>query len=89
MDRTAFEAQLRAEGYQEIETKRLDPRPANVEHGHHFDVRGLILDGAFTVTLEGVPRTYRAGEIFEVAAGRMHFEEVGPEGAELLIGRRT
>jgi quercetin dioxygenase-like cupin family protein len=89
MDAAAFEAGLRADGFQEVERKRLEPRPANGEHGHHFDVRGLILDGAFTVTLEGVPRTFRTGEVFEVAAGQMHFEEVGRDGAEVLIGRRT
>ena len=88
MDATAFETKLRADGYKEIETKRLDPRPANGEHGHHFDVRGLVREGAFTVTLEGVERTYRPGEIFEVAAGQMHFEAVGPEGAQVTVGRR-
>lgn len=64
MDATAFETKLRADGYKEIETKRLDPRPANGEHGH------------------------RPGEIFEVAAGQMHFEAVGPEGAQVTVGRR-
>ena len=88
MDATAFQAKLEADGYREIETKRLEPRPANGEHGHHFDVRGLILEGAFTVTLEGVERTYRHGEIFEVAASQMHFETVPPEGALVVVGRR-
>jgi len=88
MDPNTFEAALKADGYTEIERKHLEPRPANGEHGHHFDVRGLILDGAFTVTLEGTPRTYRKGDVIAVAADRMHFEEVGPDGATLLVGRR-
>lgn len=88
MDIAAFESRLKADGYNEIERKRYEPRPANGEHGHHFSVRGLILDGAFVVTLEGVERTYRPGEIFEVDAGRMHFEAVGPEGVELIVGRK-
>ena len=88
MDTTTFEAGLRADGYAEIERKRYEPRPANGEHGHHFSVRGLILDGAFIVTLEGKERTYRKGDIFEVGADRMHFEEVGPEGVELIVGRK-
>jgi len=88
MDTSAFEARLAADGYNEVERKRYAPRPANGEHGHHFSVRGLILDGTFIVTLEGRPRTYRAGEIFEVDADRMHFEEVGPDGVELIIGRK-
>lgn len=88
MDAATFEAKLKADGFQEIERKKLEPKPANGEHGHHFTARGLIIDGAFTVTLEGVPRTYRAGEVFEVEMGRLHFEEVGPEGAEIIVGRK-
>ncbi len=88
MDTAEFEAQLKSDGFQEIETRSLEPRPANGEHGHHFSVRGLIIEGAFTVTLEGVERTYRPGEIFVVEAGKLHFEAVGPEGAKLIIGRK-
>ncbi|MEZ5817086.1 MAG: hypothetical protein R3D44_08400 [Hyphomicrobiaceae bacterium] len=88
MDIANFEAGLKADGYEEIERKRYEPRPANGEHGHHFSVRGLILDGTFIVTKEGTPRAYRKGEIFEVAADTIHFEEVGPDGVELIIGRK-
>ncbi|MFM9939837.1 MAG: cupin domain-containing protein [Hyphomicrobiaceae bacterium] len=88
LDTVSFESRLKTDGYVEIERKRYEPRPANGEHGHHFSVRGLILDGAFIITLEGVERTYRPGEIFEVEAGRMHFEAVGQEGVELLVGRK-
>jgi quercetin dioxygenase-like cupin family protein len=88
MDTTAFEASLKADGYNEIETKRYEPRPANGEHDHHFSVRGLILEGAFTVTLEGNERTYRPGEVFEVDAERLHFEEVPSEGVKLIVGRK-
>lgn len=88
LDTASFEAKLKADGYTEIERKRYEPRPANGEHGHHFSVRGLILDGQFIVTLEGVERTYRAGEVFAVEAGQMHFEAVGSDGVELLVGRK-
>ncbi len=88
MDTAAFETGLKADGYNEIERKRYEPRPANGEHGHHFSIRGLILDGTFIVTKEGSPRAYRKGEIFEVDAGRLHFEEVGPDGVELIVGRK-
>ena len=88
MDTTAFEAGLKADGYNEIERKRYEPRPANGEHGHHFSVRGLILDGTFIVTKEGTPRTYGRGEIFEVPADTMHFEEIPAGGVELIVGRK-
>ena len=88
MDAHRFEAELKAGGYTEIETKSYPSRPANGEHGHHFSVRGLILDGEFTVTLEGAPTTYRPGDVFAVAEGRLHCEAVGPDGVTLMVGRK-
>jgi quercetin dioxygenase-like cupin family protein len=88
MDTQTFENQLRADGYTEIEIKRFEPRPANGEHGHHFDVRGLVLDGAFIVIEDDKAVTYRPGDTFAVPNGRLHCEEIGPEGARVLIGRK-
>lgn len=88
MDAMTFETKLRADGFVEIERKRLDARPANGEHGHHWNTRGLILDGVFTITRGDTARSYRAGEIFEVAADELHFEEVGSGGVELMVGRK-
>jgi quercetin dioxygenase-like cupin family protein len=88
MNKQEFEARLKAEGYSEIEAKSLQPRPANDEHGHPFAVRGLVVSGAFTVKQGDISRTYRPGEIFSVAAGQDHTEEIGPEGAEVVVGRK-
>ena len=89
MEATNFEAALKVDGYKEIETKSYPPKPANGEHGHHFSVRGLILDGEFTITLEGKPTTYRPGDVFAVSEGQLHCEAVGPEGVRLLVGRKS
>lgn len=88
MDVQKFETELKAGGYTEIETKSYPARPANGEHGHHFSVRGLILEGAFTITLEGTPKTYRPGDVFAVSEGKLHCEEIGPEGVKLLVGKK-
>lgn len=88
MDKSEFDAQLRADGYTEIETKSVAPKPANEGHGHPFAVRGLVLSGAFTVIQDGTSTTYRTGEVFMVAPGREHSEEVGTEGAQILVGRK-
>lgn len=88
MDKDEFDAKLRADGYSEIETKSVAPRPANDGHGHPFAVRGLVLAGAFTVIQDSKSTTYRPGEVFMVAAGHVHSEEVGPEGAQILVGRK-
>lgn len=88
MDRTAFEAELRDEGYGEVVDRRMQPREVNRTHAHEFDARLLVLEGAMTIAAEGGERTYRAGEIFAMPAGRPHSETAGPEGARYLAGRR-
>lgn len=88
MNRQDFEARLKEDGYTEIEAKSLQPRPANEEHGHAYAVRGLVLSGAFTVTQRNITKTYRTGEVFSVAAGQDHSEEIGPAGAEVIVGRK-
>ena len=88
MQQDVFEAQLKSAGYVEIETKALDPRSANNGHVHDYDIRGLVLDGIFIVQQDDQPVTYRTGEIFAVPAGRSHTEEIGPQGARILVGRK-
>jgi quercetin dioxygenase-like cupin family protein len=88
MNRQEFETQLKKDGYTQIEAKSLMPRPVNEEHGHPYAVRGLVISGAFTVTQQRVSKTYRAGEIFSVAADQDHSEEIGPDGAEIIVGRK-
>lgn len=88
MQQNAFEAELRFAGYVEIESKALDPRPVNKGHVHDYDIKGLVLDGIFIVNQGEAPVTYRAGEIFVVPAGRSHTEEIGPQGARIVVGRK-
>lgn len=88
MNENDFEAKLKADGYTEIETQTLEPRPGKGRHRHHFSIRGLVLSGTFMVTKEGEPVTFGAGEIFAVPAGELHDESIGPEGARILVGRK-
>ena len=88
MDARAFEEKLKTDGYTEIEIKTYDPHPPNGEHGHHFSVRGFVLEGAFIVIRDQKPVTYRTGNAFEVLEGCLHREEIGHEGARVLIGRK-
>ena len=87
MNSTEFEAKLKEAGYCEIATKTMDPRPANGEHGHECSVRGFVTAGEFIISFDGVPRSFKAGQIFEVAAGQLHSEAVGPEGTCVTTGR--
>ena len=88
MDRTAFEAELRDEGYGEVVDRRMAANALNPEHEHEFDARLLVLEGAITIASEGQERTYRAGDTFSMTAGCRHAEQCGPEGARYLAGRR-
>lgn len=88
MNIAEFQQKLQRDGYQEIMDRNLDPRPANGDHGHEFSVRGLVIAGEFIVTRDGTARSYRAGDVFEVAADTLHNEAVGPEGARILTGRK-
>ncbi len=87
MDRETFEADLVREGYAMTEGRK-DPCAPNPMHTHDFDARLLVLEGAFTLTLEDGPHTYRPGESFSVPAGTMHSEGFGPDGCAYVAGKR-
>ena len=88
MNEREFETQLKADGYQEIETQELAARPGKGKHRHHFAVRGLVLSGAFLVTRDSDPVSYGPGQIFAVAEGELHDESIGTAGARVLVGRK-
>ena len=88
MTQSAFEAELKSAGYTHIETKVIEQRPVNDEHKHDYGIRGIVLDGTFIVTQDKRPTKYRAGEVFTVAQGQPHTEEIGPQGARILLGRK-
>lgn len=47
-----------------------------------------MLDGIFIVAQDNKPVTYRAGDVFFVVAGTSHTEEIGQQGAKILVGRK-
>jgi quercetin dioxygenase-like cupin family protein len=87
MDRLEFEADLRSDGYRVVNTS-VKPNLVATNHCHDFDAKALILGGEITITRDNNPVTFRAGQCFDVPAGCMHAEQVGPEGVALLSGRR-
>ena len=88
MTESEFEAQLRAEGYDEIETQTIAPRAPRGEHGHDFTIRGLVLEGQFIVNEPHRRTVCNPGDIFFVKQGDPHDEEIGPDGARVLVGRK-
>jgi len=88
MDATAFEAELKDQGFETVERKEGAPGFSTQPHAHPFDVRGLILSGEFILTTDGTPRSYRIGDTFALEAGCMHAERFGPEGSTYIVGRK-
>ena len=62
MNEHDFEAQLRADGYTEIESQTLAARPGKGRHRHLFAIRGLVLSGTFNVMLDHEPVAYGPGQ---------------------------
>ena len=87
MDKAEFEADLRRDGYRVVNTS-VKPNLVAPNHCHDFDAKVWVLGGEITITRENAPVTFRSGQCFEVPAGCMHAEHVGPEGVALLSGRR-
>jgi mannose-6-phosphate isomerase-like protein (cupin superfamily) len=87
MDKDKFDADLRSDGFR-VENASQRPNKINPNHCHDFDARVLVLGGEITITRDNTPVTFRTGQCFEVPAGYMHSEHVGPEGVALLAGIR-
>ena len=88
MNENDFELQLRADGYTEIESQDLAPRPGKGRHRHLFAIRGLVLSGTFIVQQDDEAVTFAPGQIFAVDEGKLHDEWVGADGAKILVGRK-
>ena len=87
-ERAAFEARLRHEGFDEILTKTLEAGVVIDLHSHPYDVLALVLEGEATIDCGGGARTFRPGDVLEVAADQPHTEHYGPKGYTFLLGRR-
>jgi quercetin dioxygenase-like cupin family protein len=87
MDKAEFETELRRDGYR-IVNSSVKPNLIAPNHCHDFDAKSWVLGGEITITRDNNPVTFRAGQCFEVPAGCMHAEQVGPEGVALMSGRR-
>lgn len=84
----AFKTCLLQSGYPEPTAITRDTGYALGDHSHPFDACALITHGQITLIVDGVERTYCAGEVFELARNTAHSEFAGPAGVSYLAGRR-
>lgn len=87
---TAFEDQLRADGFVEIAERERGETPTNEFHSHAFDARILVLEGSFGLTRNGEsePTFYQPGQSFTVPAGCVHAETYPAGGTRWMFGTR-
>lgn len=87
MHRAQFETEIQREGYNLMEAE-IGPDLDRQAHAHDFDVRFLVLDGTFTLTIGDRQCTYMPGDQCLVPAGTMHAEHTGTDGARFVVGTR-
>ena len=86
LTREAFESDLRREGF-EVQHGGQKGGFSEDLHAHDFDVRIMVLSGEITLTRDGKPETYHAGDHCELPAGCQHTAKVGPEGVAYIVGK--
>ena len=88
MNRAAFEADLRQQGY-EVREGMIEPNVHRGAHTHDFDARVFVLDGSITLVF-GTDRVhYGPGDSCSVPAGTEHEEHTEADGVRYVAGRRT
>ena len=83
-----FKRALENAGYEGISTRTMEPKGENAVHAHEFTAWGLVSEGEFIISRDGKAHGYKAGEEFQVPAGTLHTEAVGPDGACVTVGRK-
>jgi quercetin dioxygenase-like cupin family protein len=80
--------QLEAEGFSDTFVSQDGPRAFYPDHTHAGLTAHIVLDGEMTLTMDGQPQTYRAGDRCDVPAGAVHSAQMGAHGCRYLVGEK-
>ncbi|MBB2484719.1 cupin domain-containing protein [Mitsuaria sp. WAJ17] len=83
-----FRSEALTAGYAEVLERVWPPGTVLQPHTHPFQARALVVAGEMWLTAEGRTRHLRPGDRFELAAGVLHDERYGPQGASYWVARR-
>ncbi len=83
-----FEAQARAQGFDEVLERVWSPGHVVDIHTHPFDVSALMVQGELWLTCGDDTRHLVAGDRFELAMDLPHAERYGPHGATFWAARK-
>ncbi len=92
MDRVtfeAFEANARAERFDEVLERRWAPRTVLETHIHPFALSARVVEGEMWLTVGDNVRHLVPGDTFTLDRDVPHAERYGEEGATYWVARRT
>jgi quercetin dioxygenase-like cupin family protein len=88
MNTEQFLLLLRQEGFPEpVEVQQIPNGTLRV-HEHPFEVKALVIEGSIEIVINGLSRTYNAGDIFQLSLKQPHSESYGAEGVKYLASRK-
>lgn len=85
----AFEADMRAQGYDEVVKREWAPLTVVATHQHPFAAKALVVDGEMWLTVGNTTQHLQAGDGFELERDQPHSERYGNHGATYWVGRRA
>lgn len=83
-----FEADLLAQGFDEVIERRWDADVTLDTHAHPFALRALVVAGEMWLTVGDKTQHLRAGDTFALERDVQHAERYGGEGATYWVARR-
>lgn len=88
-DFQTFEANARAQGFDEVLERQWAPGTALATHTHPFAVQALVVQGEMWLTIDGEIRHLHPGDTFAFDRDVPHAERYGDEGATFWAARRN
>jgi len=85
----AFEADARAQGFDEVLERRWAAATVLASHTHPFALRALLVQGEMWLTVGDEVRHLHPGDAFTLDRDVPHAERCGAEGATYWVARRT
>lgn len=83
-----FEADARAQGFDEVLERVWAPNTVVGQHTHPFAISALVVRGEMWLSSEGQTEHLLPGDRFKLAHGVPHAERYGAEGASFWVARR-
>ncbi|MEO9101918.1 MAG: AraC family ligand binding domain-containing protein [Burkholderiaceae bacterium] len=89
LDFHAFEADARAQGFDEVLERHWQPDSVLADHAHSFAVSARIVQGEMWLTMGEQTQHLLSGDTFTLERDVTHSEKYGPQGATYWVARRN